>query len=53
MAYTIIYSRMRSNEHVKIRLVLQDFTSSYRRRNVAPREGLGSLEPTKFVYSGP
>jgi transportin-3 len=50
----LIYSRrMRVNEHVKIRLVLQDFTSSYRRRNVAPREGLGSLEPTKFIYDGP
>jgi transportin-3 len=29
-----------------------DFTNSYRRRNVAPREGLGRLEATRFRFSG-
>ena len=29
-----------------------DFTTSYRRRNVAPREGLGRLEATKFRFNG-
>ncbi|EFR04571.1 mRNA transport regulator MTR10 [Nannizzia gypsea CBS 118893] len=36
----------------KIRVVLQDFTNSYRRRNVAPREGLGRLEATRFRFTG-
>ncbi|KAL2375508.1 hypothetical protein RJZ90_008053, partial [Blastomyces dermatitidis] len=36
----------------KTRVVLQDFTNSYRRRNVAPREGLGRLEATRFKFSG-
>lgn len=31
---------------------LPDFTTSYRRRNVAPREGLGRLEATRFRFSG-
>ncbi len=34
------------------RILLQDFTNSYRRRNVAPREGLGRLEATRFRFSG-
>lgn len=29
-----------------------DFTNSYRRRNVAPRDGLGRLEATRFRFSG-
>ena len=29
-----------------------DFTNSYRRRNVAPREGLGRLEATRFRFNG-
>jgi len=29
-----------------------DFTNSYRRRNVAPREGLGRLEATRFRFTG-
>ena len=29
-----------------------DFAISYRRRNVAPREGLGRLEATRFRFSG-
>lgn len=37
---------------IKIRTLLQDFTNSYRRRNVAPREGLGRLEATKFKFTG-
>ncbi|SLM40798.1 mrna transport regulator [Lasallia pustulata] len=36
----------------KIRVLLQDFTNSYRRRNVAPRDGLGRLEATRFRFSG-
>lgn len=36
----------------RVRTVLQDFTNSYRRRNVAPREGLGRLEATRFRFSG-
>lgn len=35
-----------------IRTILQDFTTSYRRRNVAPRDGLGRLEATRFQFSG-
>ncbi|KAL8780488.1 MAG: hypothetical protein Q9213_006448 [Squamulea squamosa] len=36
----------------KVRVLLQDFTTSYRRRNVAPREGLGRLEATRFRFNG-
>lgn len=36
----------------QVRALLQDFTNTYRRRYVAPREGLGSLEPTRFHFSG-
>jgi transportin-3 len=39
-------------ENRKIRTLLQDFTGSYRRRNVAPREGLGGLEGGKFRFKG-
>lgn len=35
-----------------VRVLLQDFTNSYRRRNVAPRDGLGQLEATRFQFSG-
>lgn len=31
---------------------IPDFTNSYRRRNVAPRDGLGRLEATRFRFSG-
>lgn len=34
----------------RIRTLLQDFTNSYRRRNVAPRDGLGRLEATRFRF---
>lgn len=35
-----------------VRGLLQDFTNTYRRRNVAPRDGLGQLEATRFQFSG-
>lgn len=35
-----------------IRSILQDFTNNYRRRYVAPRDGLGGLEATRFRFSG-
>lgn len=47
-----IDQRIQSGEIRKIRALLQDFTNSYRRRNVAPREGLGRLEATRFRFSG-
>ena len=47
-----ISTKIASSEKRGVRTVLQDFTNSYRRRNVAPREGLGRLEPTKFEFSG-
>jgi len=47
-----IDQRIQSGEIRKIRSLLQDFTNSYRRRNVAPREGLGRLEATRFRFAG-
>ncbi|GME24070.1 mrna transport regulator [Neofusicoccum parvum] len=47
-----IIRRIQANEVRKIRILLQDFTNSYRRRNVAPREGLGRLEATRFRFTG-
>ncbi|PVH86057.1 ARM repeat-containing protein [Cadophora sp. DSE1049] len=35
----------------KVRSLLQDFTNNYRRRYVAPRDGLGGLEPERFRFS--
>lgn len=35
-----------------VRVLLQDFTNTYRRRNVAPRDGLGQLEAARFQFSG-
>lgn len=35
-----------------VRTLLQDFTNTYRRRNVAPRDGLGQLEATRFQFGG-
>jgi len=43
---------IQAGEMRKIRTVLQDFTNSYRRRNVAPRDGLGRLEASRFRFSG-
>ncbi|KAM0465643.1 hypothetical protein ACHAPV_001698 [Trichoderma viride] len=50
-----IKERLASNEaggirHVRV--LLQDFTNTYRRRNVAPRDGLGQLEATRFQFTG-
>ena len=36
----------------KVRAQLQDFTNSYRRRHVAPRDGLGDLGGTRFRFNG-
>lgn len=36
----------------RMRAIVADFTSGYRRRNVMPREGLGRLEPGRFRYVG-
>ena len=36
----------------KVRMLLQDFTNAYRRRNVAPRGGLGRLEAGRFRFQG-
>lgn len=63
-----ISDKVQSGETRKIRVLLQgesfpcpfpsifltflDFTNSYRRRNVAPRDGLGRLEATRFRFSG-
>ena len=47
-----VAERVKSGETRKIRSLLQDFTVSYRRRNVAPRDGLGRLEATRFRFSG-
>ena len=44
--------KMQQGEMRKVRVLLQDFTNGYRRRNVAPREGLGRLEATRFRFSG-
>jgi transportin-3 len=47
-----ISEKVLKGEMRKVRVLLQDFTNSYRRRNVAPREGLGRLEATRFRFSG-
>ncbi|KAF2484969.1 armadillo-type protein [Neohortaea acidophila] len=47
-----IQQRIESGEVRRVRTLLQDFTNSYRRRNVAPREGLGRLEATRFRFAG-
>jgi len=47
-----INQRLESGEVRQIRTILQDFTNSYRRRNVAPRDGLGRLEATRFRFAG-
>jgi len=44
--------KVQSGEIRKTRALLQDFTNSYRRRNVAPREGLGRLEAARFRFNG-
>nr|OQO18436.1 hypothetical protein B0A51_15590 [Rachicladosporium sp. CCFEE 5018] len=47
-----IGQRVQMGEVRKVRSLLQDFTQSYRRRNVAPREGLGRLEQGRFRFEG-
>ncbi|KAF1939953.1 karyopherin [Clathrospora elynae] len=47
-----IRQRIQTGDVRMIRTILQDFTASYRRRNVAPREGLGRLEASRFRFSG-
>lgn len=47
-----IGDKLQQDEPRKVRVLLQDFTNSYRRRNVAPREGLGRLEATRFRFNG-
>ncbi|KAF2732980.1 ARM repeat-containing protein [Polyplosphaeria fusca] len=47
-----IKQRIETGDIRMIRTILQDFTTSYRRRNVAPREGLGRLEASRFRFSG-
>ncbi|KAI9824046.1 MAG: Nuclear import receptor [Thelocarpon impressellum] len=47
-----INERLQAGELRKVRYLLQDFTNSYRRRNVAPRDGLGRLEAARFRFSG-
>ena len=47
-----IATKIQQGEVKKVKVLLQDFTNSYRRRNVAPREGLGRLEATRFRFSG-
>ncbi|OAG41582.1 hypothetical protein AYO21_04284 [Fonsecaea monophora] len=47
-----IGDKLQQNQPHKVRVLLQDFTNSYRRRNVAPREGLGRLEAARFKFSG-
>ncbi|TVY47971.1 Uncharacterized protein LOCC1_G002612 [Lachnellula occidentalis] len=37
--------------HRKVRTLLQDFTNIYRRRYVAPRDGLGRLEAERFHFN--
>lgn len=36
----------------QIRRIVDEFAFQYRRRHVAPRDGLGPLEPTRFRYEG-
>ena len=36
----------------KVRSLLQDFTNTYRRRYIAPRDGLGALTATRFRFAG-
>lgn len=45
----MMFLGMSAQQHTDMRA---DFTNSYRRRNVAPRDGLGSLEPKRFRYTG-
>ena len=47
-----IGKHIQAGEVRKVRALLQDFSNGYRRRHVAPREGLGRLEAVRFRFSG-
>ncbi|RWA10704.1 hypothetical protein EKO27_g4404 [Xylaria grammica] len=50
-----IKSRLDANDSGdvrQIRSLMQDFTNTYRRRYVAPRDGLGQLEGSRFRFDG-
>ena len=50
---TKIKDKLAEPGHVRhVRTVLQDFTNNYRRRYVAPRDGLGALEADRFHFDG-
>lgn len=49
---TNINTKVQQDELRKVKPLLQDFCNSYRRRNVAPREGLGRLEAARFRFNG-
>lgn len=36
----------------QVRVLLQDFTNTYRRRYIAPRDGLGMMEGKRFHFEG-
>ena len=48
-----ISSKLATESDIRgVRTIMQDFTTSYRRRNITPRDGLGRLEATRFRFSG-
>ena len=49
-----VQQRVEAGEVRKVRALLQDFCNGYRRRNVAPREGLGGLDGAgkRFTFAG-
>ncbi|KAJ3556669.1 hypothetical protein NPX13_g10086 [Xylaria arbuscula] len=52
---TKIRSKLNANDTGdvrQIRSLMQDFTNTYRRRYVAPRDGLGQLEGSRFRFDG-
>ncbi|KAI1174392.1 exportin 1-like protein [Nemania sp. FL0916] len=52
---TKIKSRLNANDTSdvrQIRSIMQDFTNTYRRRYIAPRDGLGQLEGSRFRFDG-
>ncbi|KAI1327471.1 exportin 1-like protein [Xylariaceae sp. FL0255] len=52
---TKIKERLNGNDRGDIRQIrslMQDFTNTYRRRYIAPRDGLGDLEGSRFRFEG-
>lgn len=48
-----IKERLEAGEQVRqVRALLQDFTNTYRRRNVQQRDGLGQLDASVFHFEG-